>query len=212
MAQSIPFAKRNPGARVAGWRNVAIASKFLAIVFSLVIVARPAQAQDAFAAVRCSADIPKALIGKAEPTGPVVAIEKKHHDIGLKNAGGTEISDNLSYDSWTLCGKEYALLVDHRNVIRDALQFPAHSRRKPAFVGACEVAGREPPIDEGELIGVLDNTSSTAAKAHYSADDNTLLRAISAWKIDKTRARFVAMPVEHLRCPRGNIITLDGGP
>ena len=182
--------------------------KTITVVISLIISAQAAYAQDAFDAVQCGADIPKATIGKVLPSGRVVVIESKHRVIGLKNEGGTEISDTLFLSGWTLCNSEYEFLIDQHDVIRDALLF-MHSMKQPAFVGTCRDAGREM---QGTIIAELDIPVPLTAGQHYTTEDNTLVPAISAWRIDETRQQFVKLPVEHLRCPRNGIFTSDGGP
>ena len=64
------------------------------------------------------------------PNERVVVIEERHKDLGLKDLGGTEISDRLFLISWRICGEEYALLED-QGVVRDVLKFPKHSKDSP---------------------------------------------------------------------------------
>jgi len=183
--------------------------KTLLLTGALLALGRPAFAQDAFSAVRCGADIPSALKGKAMPGGRVVRIEARHRDIGLKDEGAEEVSETLIYQAWSMCGNEFAMLEDRRGIIRDATLFPAHSRRHPAFLGPCQLGGQQTP---GMILGILDNTASNGDPQHYAPQDSTMLRAIRAWGIDQHLSRFVAVPAKDLRCPRGNIFTVDGGP
>jgi hypothetical protein len=138
----------------------------------------------------------------------VVAIENSHKEIGLKDLGGTEISDRLFLISWRICGTEFELLEDTKSkIIRDVLSFPAHSRKSPEAIGGCQVDGREIP---DAVIAVLDN--SVGYDARDGSHAKTLLNAISGWKIDETRQRFQRLDTTRLACPLGTIVTLDGGP
>jgi hypothetical protein len=153
-------------------------------------------AADGFDSVRCGADIRNALLGRTMPNERIVAIEERHQDLGLKDLGGTEISDRLLLVSWRICGEEYALLEDH-GVVRDVLKFPKHSKDSPEFVGSCQSNGHDVP---GTAIGVLRNE-----------DNVQLLPAVIAWKIDEKQTKFVEIPIEGLRCSRDGISTADGG-
>ena len=46
-----------------------------------------------FDSVRCGSDVGKALVGRTMPNEKVALIEERHRDLGLKDLGGTEISD-----------------------------------------------------------------------------------------------------------------------
>jgi hypothetical protein len=152
---------------------------------------------DEFQNLQCGADVPKALIGKRSSNEPVVQTEKKYRALGLKGLGGDEISDQLSSVNWLICGTEIVELIDRRGLVRDALLFPPHSKTAPAFSGVCQARGRDLP---DIILAVLDG--STAAD---------LLPVKTAWKIDQKGGRFVPVSGEGLTCPRGGIITLDGG-
>jgi hypothetical protein len=54
-----------------------------------------AYALDGFETVRCGTDIPKSLIGKRMSNERVVVVEGRHKELGLKDLGGSEISDRL---------------------------------------------------------------------------------------------------------------------
>ncbi|HEX3125023.1 MAG TPA: hypothetical protein VHQ21_17130 [Rhodanobacteraceae bacterium] len=82
-------------------------------------------------------------------------------------------------------------------MIRDALQFPAHSKSSPGFMGACQADGKKVP---GTIIAVLKNET-----------DVELLAAEAAWKIDEKSAKFVKMTTAGLHCPRDGIFSTDGG-
>src|SRR5438067_13803025 len=49
---------------------------------------------DGFESVRCGGDIPKGLVGRKGSDEPVVKIEERHKDIGLKHLGAEIISDD----------------------------------------------------------------------------------------------------------------------
>jgi hypothetical protein len=151
---------------------------------------------DGFDSIRCGSDLGKALLGWTMPNEKVVAIEERHKDLGLKDLGATEISDRLSVISWRICGEEYVLLED-KDVVRDVLRFPKHSKDSPQFVGSCQLNGHDVP---GTAIGVLKNEDGLAT-----------LSAVIAWKIDDKQMKFVELKAEGLRCSRDGIITADGG-
>ena len=60
----------------------------------------------------------------------IVVLEERHKDLGLKDVGASEISDRLNVISWRICGEEYVLLED-KDVVRDVLKFPKHSKDSP---------------------------------------------------------------------------------
>jgi len=177
-------------------------------LFVLMAVCGKAWSLDQFEGIKCGADIPKSLIGKRDSNERVVVIEKRHEDLGLKDLGGTEISDRLLLASWQICGSEYELLVNTKEgLIRDVLPFPPHSAISPMFIGTCQAAGKEKPE---AVVAVLNNS------AGYNARDGklakTMLKATTAWKIDETKEKFAKQSTENLGCPLGGIVTLDGGP
>jgi hypothetical protein len=153
---------------------------------------------DEFQKVRCDADIPKALIGQHTSNERVAVLEKRYHALGLKDLGAEEISDRLSSVDWQICGAEFILLIDRRDMVRDVLPFPAHSKRSPAFTGICQAEGRDL---SGVIVAILDG----AVAAEY-------LPVQLAWKIDQQHAKFVKASVEGLVCPRSGIYSVDGGP
>lgn len=152
---------------------------------------------DEFRNVKCGADIPSAMIGQRSSNGTVMKIEAKYRALGLKHLGADETSDNLSSINWLICGSEYIVLEDRKDIVRDVLPFPSHSKKTPAFSGICKLNGREAP---DIFVAVLN--------AETSGD---LLPALSAWKIDLKAAKFVKASTEGLRCPRSGIYTVDGG-
>jgi hypothetical protein len=173
-----------------------------------VLLAGAAQAKDSFESVKCGGDVRSAILGRHMSDEPVVQIEKRHSDLGLKDLGGDEITDTLNSTSWRICGKEYVLTLDSHGTVRDVLAFPPHSATAPQFSGMCRTNGKAMP---GTMIGVLDNNTAKGA-VHYSAQDETLLPATAAWKINSKTGEFNAVPTAGLSCPRSAIITEDGGP
>jgi hypothetical protein len=153
-------------------------------------------ASDGFSAVKCGADIPGSLIGKAMPNERVAVLEGRHKDLGLHDLGGTEISDDLFLASWNICGEEFELL-EKKETVRDVLKAPAHSKSSPLFIGACQQAGGPVP---GTVLAVLDNKPGIE-----------MLAANKAWKIDEQAHKFVALSTQGLACPRDGIVTSDGG-
>jgi hypothetical protein len=177
-------------------------------LFFLIVVCGKVWALDEFEGIKCGADIPKSLIGKHESNEPAAVLEKRHKDLGLKDLGGTEISDRLFLASWQICGSEYELLVNMKTgLVRDVLPFPTHSATSPMFIGRCRADGKEIP---GTVVAVLNNS------ARYNARDgkmaNTTLKATAAWTIDETKERFAKQVTEKLGCPVDGIVTQDGGP
>src|SRR5215472_1165279 len=151
---------------------------------------------DGFDSARCGSDVPEALIGRKMSNQKVSVLEETHKDLGLKDLGGTEISDRLFLISWRICGEEYVLLEGH-GVVRDVLKFPKHSKDSPQFIGSCQLNGHDLP---GTAIGVLKNEAGVET-----------LPAVVAWKIDDKQMKFVELQTEGLRCSRINITGTDGG-
>jgi hypothetical protein len=151
---------------------------------------------DGFDSVRCGSDVRKALLGHKMPNEKIVVLEERHKDLGLKDLGASEISNRLTVISWRICGDEYVLL-DDKDVVRDVLKFPKHSKDSPQFIGSCQLNGHDLP---GTAIGVLKNELGAET-----------LPAVVAWKIDDKQKKFVPLQTEGLRCLRDGIITADGG-
>jgi hypothetical protein len=184
--------------------------KLAIIIVAMLMASSAAHAGDGFEAVRCAGDIRTALLGKRLSEEPFAAVEARHKDITLKSLGGDEISDSLNDAAFSICGREFVLLLGEHLTIRDVLAFPAHSRKSPAFTaGNCQKNGK--PL-MAAVMAVLDNRAAAGGTSHYSGDDPTLLPAIAAWKIDETSAKFVSIPSRSISCPRGGILTADGGP
>jgi hypothetical protein len=163
----------------------------------LGLLSGTALASDEFQKVRCDADVPGAIIGRHTANETVATLEHRYQALALKDLGSDEISGHLSSVSWSICRREYILLVD-RDVIRDVLPFPPHSKSAPAFSGICQIRSKDVP---DFVVAVLNDTPGHDA-----------LVPIVAWKIDESRTKFVKMPTEGLLCPRNGIITADGGP
>ncbi|MFL6544342.1 MAG: hypothetical protein ACJ8LM_04070 [Candidatus Udaeobacter sp.] len=174
-------------------------TKLIAAVFMLVlplICVSGNRDADGFDSVRCGSDVGKTLLGRTMSNERVSVLEERHKDLGLIDLGGTEISDRLFLISWRICGQEYALL-EEKNVVRDVLKFPNHSKDSPQFIGSCQLDGRDL---SGTAIGVLKNQHGIR-----------VLPAIVAWKIDDKQVKFVKLQTEGLRCSRDRINTSDGG-
>jgi len=152
--------------------------------------------QDGFSSVQCGSDIPKALIGKAMKNESAEKIEARHKNLGLKDLGSSDISDKLFALSWRICGDEYMLLQDSRDIVRDVIKIPEHSKQSPMSVGECKANGAKIPT----VVAILNNEEGKAG-----------LSAKSAWKIDSKTSKFIKLPVEGLSCSRDGIITADGG-
>jgi len=172
-------------------RILAIFTPVLALVWGSSM-----SAADGFDSVHCGSDVRKALVGHKMSNEPVAALEERHKDLGLKDLGASEVSDRLSLISWRICGEEYVLLED-KDVVRDVLKFPKHSKDSPQFIGSCQSNGQKVP---GTAIGVLKNEHGVE-----------MLSAETAWKIDEKQNKFVELQTEGLRCSRDGIITADGG-
>ena len=171
--------------------------KFACMLASICIGWGHIAIADEFQKVRCGSDIPKALIGQRGPPERIVVLENKYSALGLKHLGADEISDRLSSVNWLICGMEFMLLVDRRGLVGDALPFPSHSKQSPAFSGICQSRGQDLP---DIFVAILDG----ASKADF-------LPVVTAWKIDKQRAKFIKVSSEGLLCPRSGIYTVDGG-
>ena len=170
--------------------------KMQMILFILTIVCGKVWALDQFDGIKCGVDIPKAMAGKRDSNERVVVLEGRHKDLGLKDLGGTEISDRLFLGSWLICGDEYAVLVNtEKNLVRDVLPVPAHSLHSPqSFVEGCQVAAKEIP---DAVIAILDNSQGQRPKDNA---DRIVLPAKLAWKIDEQQERFLPMPTKNLSC------------
>src|SRR5215475_6705240 len=174
-------------------------TKRILAIFTLVlplVCGSRISAADGFDSVHCGSDVRKALLGRKMSNEAIAVLEERHKDLGLKDLGASEISDRLSVISWRICGEEYVLLED-KDIVRDVLEFPKHSKDAPAFIGSCQLDGHDLP---GTAIGVLKNENG---------EKN--LPAVSAWKIDDKQMKFLELKTAELRCSRDGIITADGG-
>ncbi|MDR2209333.1 MAG: hypothetical protein LBE22_10230 [Azoarcus sp.] len=158
-------------------------------------------AADAFSAVRCGSDVRKALLKRTIPNERVVIIEERHKDLGLKDLGGTRVSDDVSLITWRICGDEYVMLVNNSGFVRDVLKFPDHSKQSPQFIGFCSLRGENM---EEEVIGVFERNGNGKGVGDMSPVQ-------FAWRIDVKQAKLIKMETEELLCSRSGIITVDGG-
>ena len=73
-----------------------------------------------------------------------MVIEARHNDLGLKDLGSNESSDDLTTISWLICGKEFVLLEHNGDpwTIYDAVEVPTPSA-DDVFIGPCELKGKE---------------------------------------------------------------------
>ena len=158
----------------------------LIVLFSVVALA-PGWAADEFEAVKCGADVPKAMVGKHSSDERVVVLEARHSNLGLKDLGGMEITDRLFLNSWRICGSEYAVLVNTaKHLVRDVIRGP--------IVEGCQVAGKEIP---DAVIAILDNSQRQKPKADL---EKLMLPATMAWKIDESQEKFVPRATQGLVC------------
>lgn len=171
--------------------------KFAWLLASLGFACATPALADEFRNVKCGADIPRALIGQRSANERIVVIEGRNRKLGLKHLGADETSDRLSSVNWLICGSEYITLVDRKGLVRDAIPFPPHSRKAPAFSAYCELNGKKLP---DLFVGVLN--------AEVKGDQ---LPALHLWKIDLKAAKFIKAPIEGMHCPRNAIYTVDGG-
>jgi hypothetical protein len=177
------------------------------ILLLLIIACARVWALDAFEGIKCGSDIPKALVGKRDSNEQVAVLQERHKDLGLRDLGGTEVSDRLFLTSWKICGSEYELLVNTKTgLIRDVLLFPPHSAKSPMFIGPCQAAGKKVP----GVLAVLNNSAGYNARDRKLA--TTMLKANTAWTIDEAKEKIVKQSTENLSCPLTGIVTLDGGP
>lgn len=153
-------------------------------------------AADGFDSVRCGSDVRKALLGRTMRNEKIVNIEGRHKDLRLKDLWGEEISDRLFLISWRICGDEYVLL-ENKDVVRDVLKFPKHSKDSPQFIGSCQLNSHDLP---GTAIGVLKNEP-----------DVEMLPVVVAWKIDEKQMKFVPLQPQGLRCSRNGTTSENGG-
>src|SRR5216110_3681074 len=162
--------------------NTKVILGILVLVLPLVCIRSMCNA-DGFDSVRCGSDVRKALLGRTMSNQKIVVLEERHKDLGLKDLGASEVSDRLTIISWRICGEEYILLED-KDVVRDVLKFPKHSKESPEFFGSCQLNGHDLA---GTAIGVLKNEHGVA-----------ILPAVAAWKIDDKQMKFVQLQPEGL--------------
>ena len=154
-----------------------------------------AHGRDAFDAVECDGDIAKALTGKTIPNTPVDTLEKKHAAIQLKDEGGDEISDAISYTGWSICGKSYHVL-QKGDTVTDVVA-AAQDAKHPVAIGECTANGTKLP---GTVFAILD-----------ASKDGRTLPATAAWRIDAKKGTFEKIDGAGVACSRDDISTADGG-
>ena len=173
---------------------------FFTLVLFIVVTCVQGWAADEFAMVRCGADVGQAMVGKRSSNERVVVIEARHKDLGLKDLGASEISDQLFLIFWRICNSEYAELVNTKNgLIRAVLPLPAESLFSPhAVLEECQVAGKT--ISDAGIV-VLDNSNRQRPKDYNDHIERIMLPGKMAWRIDEVQERFVPMPTQGLSCP-----------
>jgi hypothetical protein len=62
------------------------------------------------------------------------------------------------------------------------------------------------------VFGILAVSAPADSARHFAPNDNTLVPAVSAWRIDERQGKFVKMETERLKCPRNAVFSVDGGP
>jgi hypothetical protein len=165
------------------------------LALALALVAADARAEpDAFSAVRCDADVRKALIGRRMPGGNVADIQRRYENIGAKDLGSMELTDDLFLGSWRICGKDVALLLDDDH-IRDVLDLPVQSQQEPQFIGICHRDGKQ--LSE-TFIGTL----------RYEKGED-LLAPVDLWEMQERPPRFAKSSVHGMRCERSGILGIE---
>lgn len=176
--------------------------KYIVTFLLSSIMCAQAWAADEFDAIKCGADIPKAMVGKHARNERVQMLEKRHIALGLKDLGGVEISDRLFVTSWRICGSEYVVLMNtKKDLVRDVMPLPAHSLRSPlSYFEECKV-GNKKLLNNKKLpaavLAILDNYQKQKPKSY---SEELMLPATIAWKIDEYQERFVPMPTLGLSC------------
>lgn len=161
----------------------------IAIFFAcLLCYGSPSFASDAFTGIKCGSDIPSALIGKHDSNDTVVKIEARHKDLGLKDLGADEISEDLNSINWMICGSEYMLLEDKKSLIHDVIQVPDHAKHALTYTGICKINGKDNP----DFIFAILNDE----------EGKKMLTASAAWVIDQKARKFKKIDTEGMVCPR----------
>jgi hypothetical protein len=172
-------------------KRLGIMKKLIGILLLALLASSHAYARDGFEKVRCDGDIVKALKGQRTANETVMVIEARHKDLNLKDLGASDYG-KFSSITWSICGRQFMVLEENRsNIVRDALELPAHSETTPAFEGTCKLNGK--PMPEN-VVGTLREESGK--------DE---LQAVTAWKVDEKAIKFVKMSTEDLLCSRDGI-------
>ena len=156
-----------------------------------------ASATDGFDRVSCNADIAKALIGQRAANERIVVIEARHKDLGLRDLGSNESSDNLTTIAWMICGKEFVLLEHNGDprTIFDAVEVPTPST-DDVFIGPCELKGKEM---RDNVVAVL-RWPAGSNPLKLRQPENQKVPAIAAWRIDEAARKIVKMSADGLLC------------
>ena len=167
------------------------------LVAAASLVSGPLRAADGFERVRCDQPIVPALVGvRSTASEPVVRIEARRKSIRLEHLGAEIVNDNVNTIFWRVCDRPFVVL-DVRNVWRDAIELPPHSREAPAFsTASCEVGGRK---IGGIFVGVFSSRGT---------DGGSLWPVKAAWRVDHKLGRFVALDGAATCSPDG-IYTAD---
>lgn len=165
--------------------------KTIAILVLIILGCSHAYARDGFEKVTCSSDIAKALKGQRASDETVMAIEARHKDLKLKDLGASDYG-RFSSITWSICGRDFMVLEENRsNIVRDALELPAHSAATPAFEGTCMLNGKDV---KANFVGTL--------REEAGKDE---LQAVTAWKVLEKPIKFVKMSTDGLVCSRNGI-------
>lgn len=167
------------------------------LVAAASLVSDPLRAADGFERVRCDQPIVPALVGvRSTASEPVVRIEARRKSIRLEHLGAEIVDDSASTVFWRVCGRPFVVL-DARNVWRDAIELPPHSREAPTFsTASCEVGGRK---IGGIFLGVFSSRGT---------DGGSLWPVKAAWRVDLKLGKFVALDAAATCAPDG-IYTAD---
>jgi hypothetical protein len=172
--------------------------KIIGVLLLALGASSDAYARDGFEKVRCDGDIAKALTGQRTANETVMVIEARHKDLNLKDLGASDYG-RFSSITWGICGRKFMVLEENRkNIVRDALELPAHSDATPAFEGTCKLNGK--PMREN-VVGTLREESG-----------KNELQAVTAWKVDEKAVKFGKISTEGLLCSRDGIPTNSPKP
>jgi quinol monooxygenase YgiN len=167
--------------------------RFILLMLASFLVAGAAIAKDAFDAVTCDGDVAKTLIGASMPNTPVEALEKKYTKIALKDVGGDEVSDTVSYTEWSICGHSYHVL-EKDDAVGDVLAVDTAGTYYGLFSG-CTSGGKTVP--SVVFVSLAKDASGAGAKIDLT---NRSINGGKAWRVDEKKVKFVPMQTEGLTC------------